>query len=250
MLYLIHVPQYPVAHYGGHGRSMMRIVVVEDERNLAELIELYLARAGFEVEVFADSDGVIDYIDSHDVDLAILDIMLPGEKDGYQLCSAIRESHSFPIIMLTAKVQQDERIEGFTVGADDYVTKPFFPMELVARVKAQLRRTRIYSRGMTESLLGYGGVILNEHNSAMSFGDSEVSLTPTEFSILRHMMESPHMTHSTQEIFESVWDEPWLEQSANTVMVHIRHIRKKLDNLGAPEDMIRTIWGVGYRIGS
>ena len=182
-------------------------------------------------------------------DLAILDVMLP-DIDGFHLCRKIRETHYFPIIMLTAKVEDGDKIMGLTIGADDYITKPFNPLEVTARVKTQLRRYRFYNQtGQTPEINEYdirGLVINREHHKCYLFG-KELSLTPIEFSILWYLCENQGKVVASEELFEAVWGEKYLNNN-NTVMAHIGRIREKMHETAKNPKFIKTVWGVGYKI--
>lgn len=233
------------------------ILVVDDEKEITNLLEIYLTNEGFHVLKFYDSDGVLDCIKNHTIDLAILDIMLPG-TNGFELCQQIRQQWYFPIIMLTAKIEDIDKITGLTMGADDYITKPFNPLEVIARVKGQLRRAQLYNRslGVSESNTEgeyqdyfVRGLELSLKNHSCHLYDEEISLTPIEFSILSYLFE--HMDHvvSSEELFEAVWKEKYLN-SNNTVMAHIARLREKLHENGRNAKFIKTVWGIGYMIES
>ena len=183
-----------------------------------------------------------------ELDLAILDVMMPG-MDGFALCRKIREKYNFPVIMLTAKVEDIDKITGLTIGADDYVTKPFNPLELVARVKAQLRRSTRYNGAVVDSLdvIDFSGLVINRRTHECTLNERPLSLTPIEFDILWMLCENRGQVISSERLFEEVWGEKYLN-SNNTVMVHIRHLREKMgEQVGKPR-FIKTVWGVGYKI--
>ena len=187
----------------------------------------------------------------HDIplDLAVLDVMLP-DLNGFELCKRIRERHTFPIIMLTAKVEDIDKITGLAIGADDYITKPFQPMELLARVKAQIRRYTTYNTGMyskNQNILEFSGLVINKDTHECSLYGRTLSLTPTEFSLLWILCEHRGKVLSSEELFEKVWGEKYLE-SNNTVMVHIRRLREKMGETPRHPKFIKTVWGVGYKI--
>ena len=223
----------------------MHILVVDDEREIEDLVEVILSEEGYQVHKFYDSRDVLPALEEKKIDLAILDVMMP-HVDGFALCGMIRQKHTFPIIMLTAKVDDADKIRGLSTGADDYVTKPFNPMELVARVKAQLRRYTRYNANAAE---GYDcdGLHLEPRAHICTLYDEPVSLTPTEFNILWLLCQRAGTVVSSQEIFETVWGETFLD-SNNTVMVHIRRIREKLGEPAKNPRYIKTVWGVGYKI--
>lgn len=225
----------------------MRILVVDDEKEIAELICHYLNAEGFETVVCFDGNDALKKIHSEEFDLAILDIMLPG-TDGLTLCAQIRKKHKYPVIMLTAKTAFSDRISGLSLGADDYVTKPFNPPELVARAKAQLRRYKQYNdTPLSEGTIEIAGLAINNLQRTCSLYGEELTLTPTEFGILWLLCENAGTVISTEEIFERVWGEKYLD-SNNTVMVHIRRLREKMHERAKNPKFIKTVWGVGYKI--
>ncbi len=227
-----------------------KIMIVDDEREIADLVEFYLKNEGYEVLKFYNGADALRCAREQPLDLAILDIMLPG-ADGYEICRSIREEHTYPILMLTAKEEEIDKITGLALGADDYVTKPFRPLELVARVKAQLRRHTRYNDGHTdrrENVLTVRGLALNLDTRECTLDEKPLQLTPIEFSILWLLSESPGKVIPAEEIFERVWGEKYLNNSNNTVMVHIRHLREKLHDSPERPKYIRTVWGVGYKL--
>lgn len=228
-----------------------KILVVDDEAEIADLIELYLANENYVVYKYSTPKAALACIDTTELDLAILDIMLPG-MNGFSLCQKIREEHNYPVIMLTAKAEETDKITGLTLGADDYITKPFRPLELVARVKAQLRRYKRYNPAHVVPLepeaLEHGGLYLNVKTHECLLNERPVSLTPTEFSILRILLENKGQVVSAEELFHQIWQDEYYSKSNNTITVHIRHLREKLQDGAEEPRYIRTIWGVGYKI--
>lgn len=228
----------------------MTILVVDDEREIADLVTLYLQNEGYTVRTCYNGADALACIREQELDMAVLDVMLP-DTDGFSLCRIIREQHTYPILMLTAKVEDMDKITGLTIGADDYMTKPFNPLELVARVKAQLRRYKRYNEMGKEELppdlFDYGGLVINNHTHECSLYGKPVSLTPTEFKILWALCESGGKVVSAEELFEKVWGEQYLGCN-NTVMVHIRRLREKLNEPPRKPRFIKTVWGVGYKI--
>lgn len=225
----------------------MRILIVDDEKEIAELVRLCLEKEGFETVVSNDGNEALRKIQSEEFDLAILDIMLPG-VDGLSLCAEIRKKYTYPVIMLTAKTAFTDRISGLSLGADDYVTKPFNPPELVARVKAQLRRYKQYNDiPSSEGTIEIAGLVINNLQRTCSLYGEALTLTPTEFGILWLLCENAGKVISTEEIFERVWGEKYLD-SNNTVMVHIRRLRDKMHERPKNPKFIKTVWGVGYKI--
>lgn len=225
-----------------------RILVVDDEKEIADLVELYLQNENYEVYKFYTAADAVACIETTELDLAILDIMLPGSS-GFAICQKIREQHNYPVIMLTAKIEETDKITGLTLGADDYITKPFRPLELVARVKAQLRRYKRYNPGVAHNpesdVLEHAGLLLNVKTHQCLLDEKPLPLTPTEFSILRILLESKGIVVSAEEIFHKIWQDEYYTKSNNTITVHIRHLREKL---GESAGYIKTIWGVGYKI--
>lgn len=227
----------------------MKILVVDDEREIADLIGLYLRNDGFEVTTCYSGREALNLIESTCFELAILDVMLP-ETDGFTLCARIREKHNYPVIMLTAKAADSDKISGLALGADDYVTKPFNPLELTARVKAQIRRFRQYNESPNTDgaeIIEISGLEVNNTTHICRLYGNILDLTPLEFGILWLLCKNAGKVVSTQEIFEKVWGEKYLD-SSNTVMVHIRRLREKLHERPKNPKFIKTVWGVGYKI--
>jgi len=227
-----------------------RILIVEDEPEIADLIELYLKNENYEVAKFNNARDTLAYISSDTPDLVILDIMLP-DSDGLTICQKIREAHTYPIIMLTAKDAETDKITGLTLGADDYVTKPFRPLELVARVKAQLRRYKKYggdASGDDSGLIVHSGLVINTKTHEATLNDQLLALTPTEFSILRILCEHKGNVVSSEKLFHEIWGDEYFIKSNNTITVHVRHIREKLGDTMENPKYIKTVWGVGYKV--
>lgn len=228
------------------------ILVVDDEREIADLVELYLKNEGFSVRKFYNATDALQCVRSEELDLAILDVMLP-DMDGFTLCARIREEHFWPIIMLTARVEDIYKIMGLTIGADDYITKPFNPLELVARVKTQLRRYTRYNRPegdimpAPENERDIRGLVINRDTHKCSLYGKNVPLTPIEFGILWYLCENQGRVVSSEELFEAVWGEKYLDNN-NTVMAHIGRLREKLGEPPRKPRFVKTVWGVGYQI--
>lgn len=223
------------------------VLVVEDDESILDLIEIYLENENYIIKGATSSEQALKYIKEKEFDLAILDIMLP-DKDGYYLCKKIRESFNYPIIMLTSKDDESSKIKGLTFGADDYVTKPFLPGELVARVKAQLRRYNNYNlktKEGTGNILTYQNVDLNIKSREVLVDGQEIDLTPIEFIILKSLLEKKSEVLGSEDLFYKIYPDEYYIKN-NTVSVHIRHIREKL---GVQNNIITTVWGVGYKIG-
>ncbi len=225
-----------------------KILVVDDEAAIADLVEVYLKNEGYEVCKFYNGKDALRCVAQTPVDLAVLDVMLP-DIDGFLLCQKIREKHLFPIIMLTAKVEDVDKITGLTLGADDYMTKPFHPLELMARVKSQLRRYTRYnpleSREVKEH--EFRGLYISKSSHKCTLNGKDLVLTPLEFDILWHLCEHRGNVVSSEELFEAVWGEKYLDNN-NTVMTHIARIREKMQEPARKPRYVKTVWGVGYTI--
>jgi two-component system response regulator VanR len=212
------------------------ILIVDDERELAELVSLYLTNAGFLVR-------------RETPDLALLDVMLP-DMSGFDICREIRRDHFFPIIMLTAKIEDNDKILGLTLGADDYITKPFNPLEVVARVRTQLRRASTYNHAAApESVdeIDIRGLVINRAAHSCSLYGEQIALTPLEFEILWYLASNQGRVVPSEELFEAVWQEKYFK-SNNTVMSHIGRLRDKLHEPPKQPKFIKTVWGIGYEI--
>ena len=227
-----------------------KILVVDDEQEIADLIELYLRNENYTIFKFYTAAEALDCIDRAELDLAILDIMLP-DTDGLSICQKIRENHTYPIIMLTAKDSETDKITGLTLGADDYITKPFKPLELVARVKAQLRRYKKYNDGPGKNdngVIVHSGLVIDVNTHEVLLNEKPLALTPTEFSILRILCERKGNVVSSEQLFSEVWGDEYYTKNNNTITVHIRHLREKMDDTMDNPKYIKTVWGVGYKI--
>ena len=226
----------------------MKVLVVDDEKEIADLVELYLKNDGFEVYKFYTGNEALQCVDVQDIDLAILDIMLP-DISGLEICQTIRENYNFPIIMLTAKETEIDKITGLTIGADDYVTKPFRPLELMARVKAQLRRYKTMTPKEEKNMVTIGALTIDQDNHQCILNNQTLSLTPTEFSILWLLCKHKGKVVTVDQIFQELWGEKYYTNSSRSIMVHIRHLREKMDDSAENPKYIQTVWGVGYKIG-
>lgn len=227
-----------------------KILLVDDEKEIADLIEVYLKNDGYQVYKCYNGMEALACIDSEKLDLAILDVMLP-DIDGFRICQKIREKYYYPVIMLTAKTEDTDKIMGLTIGADDYVTKPFNPLEVIARVKTQLRRYVKYNRQEkgTEHVTEHDirGLLINKDTHKCRLYDKEIALTPIEFSILWYLCDHMGKVVSSEELFEAVWGEQYLDNN-NTVMAHVGRLREKLHEPARNPKFIKTVWGVGYTI--
>jgi len=229
-----------------------KILVVEDDKEILEGIKIYLKNQGY--IVFGASNGLegLDVIEKEEIHLAIVDLMMP-KMDGITMTMKLREKHDFPVIMLTAKSEEIDKITGLNVGADDYVTKPFAPMELMARVNSQLRRYRKFMevlQGRVEvnkdNTLVVGGLELDEEKASVTVDGNPVKLTPLEFKVLALLMKYPGRVFSADELYERVWNEKAI--TTDTVMVHIRKIREKIERDPKNPRYLKVVWGVGYKI--
>lgn len=229
------------------------ILIVDDEKEIADLLGLYLENDGYSVYKCGSGAEALRLIASMKFDLAVLDVMLP-DMDGFSICRKLREQYFFPVIMLTAKVGDADKIMGLTIGADDYITKPFNPLEVVARVKTQLRRYVRYnvlsaSAEVSESVSEYDirGLLVNKDTRKCVLYGKEIALTPLEFSILWYLCEHRGKVVPSEELFEQVWGEKYLNNN-NTVMAHIGRLREKLGEPSKHPKFVKTVWGVGYTI--
>ena len=227
------------------------ILVVDDEQEIADLVEIYLVSDGYKVFKASNAQDGLDILNKEDIHLCLLDIMMPG-MNGLEMCKKIRETNNIPIIMLSAKSTDLDKILGLGTGADDYVVKPFNPLELTARVKSQLRRyTQLNPNSnvheTVKNEISIRGLTINKDNHKVTVYDEEVKLTPIEFDILYLLASNPGKVFSTDEICEKVWNETVYEAN-NTVMVHIRRLRGKMKEDERQDKIITTVWGVGYKI--
>jgi len=230
--------------------NLYNVLIVEDEKEICDGIEIYLKNQGY--NVFKASNGIegLEIIEKESLHLAIVDIMMP-KMDGITMVMKLRESHEFPVIMLTAKSEEMDKIMGLNIGADDYVTKPFNPMELLARVNSQLRRYSKYLRVITnqeKSINSFeiGGLELNIDTKEVTVDGEEVKLTPIEFKILELLMKNCGKVFSAESIYEQVWNEKAI--NTDTVMVHVRNIREKIEIDRKNPKYLKVVWGVGYKI--
>ncbi|MBT2289368.1 response regulator transcription factor [Paenibacillus albidus] len=226
----------------------MNILVVDDDQEIRDVLHVYLRNEGYHVLEAADGVQALDILRQVDIQLIILDVMMPN-MDGIAACLQIREQSDIPIIMLSAKEESLDKITGLSTGADDYVTKPFHPVELMARVKAQLRRQKFLARPEAEHTeIRIGDLVINKNQHSVTVRGVRVSLTPIEFSILALLAVNRGQVFSVNKIHECVWKEQTPFFSDNTVMVHIRNIREKIELTPREPQYIKTMWGVGYKI--
>ena len=229
---------------------MNHVLVVEDDKEIREGVEIYLKSQGY--EVFQAADGVegLEVIEKEDIHLAIVDIMMP-RMDGISMVVKLREKYDFPVIFLSAKSEEVDKIMGLNMGADDYVTKPFTPMELLARVNSQLRRYRRFMEKLGDKeknsrIHTIGGLEINEDNVEVTVDGEPVKMTPIEYKILLLLMKNPGRVFSAEEIYERVWNERAI--NTDTIMVHVRNIREKIEVNPREPKYLKVVWGVGYKI--
>lgn len=229
---------------------MNNILIVEDDKEIRDGIEIFLKNQGYNVFKAADGLEGLEIIEKEDIQLAIVDIMMP-RMDGITMTMKLREKHEFPVIMLSAKSEETDKVMGLNIGADDYVTKPFTPLELMARVNSQLRRyTRFTNQsGVTKDdshIHVIGGLELNEQTREVLVDGKPVKLTPIEFNILLLLIKSPGRVYSAEEIYERVWNEKAV--NTDTIMVHVRNIRERIEINPKEPKYLKVVWGVGYKI--
>ncbi|WP_435921583.1 response regulator [Paenibacillus sp. DYY-L-2] len=225
---------------------MNTVLVVDDDADIRDVIHVYLRNEGYRVVEAADGEEALTLMKSTSVQLVILDVMMQ-RMDGITACMKIREISDTPIIMLSAKEEDIDKIIGLTTGADDYMVKPFNPLELIARVKAQFRRQSLLNKEEYKSLILIKDLVIDKNKHSVKLKGKEISLTPLEFAILMLLASRPGQVFSSEQIYESVWKEPY-GYSDNTVMVHIRNLREKLEETPREPQYIKTVWGVGYKI--
>ena len=230
--------------------EMNHVLVVEDDKEIREGVEIYLKSQGY--EVFQAADGVegLEVIEKEDIHLAIVDIMMP-RMDGISMVVKLREKYDFPVIFLSAKSEEVDKIMGLNMGADDYVTKPFTPMELLARVNSQLRRYRRFMEKLGDKeenarIHTIGGLEINEDNVEVTVDGEPVKMTPIEYKILLLLVKNPGRVFSAEEIYERVWNERAV--NTDTIMVHVRNIREKIELNPREPKYLKVVWGVGYKI--
>lgn len=225
------------------------ILVVDDDKEIRDILHIYLRNEGYRIVEAEDGMQALTLLEREQFQLIILDIMMPN-LDGIKACLQIREKSGTPIIMLSAKGEDLDKIMGLSTGADDYVTKPFNPLELIARVKAQLRRTTInaHAAKTDQTIIQIHDLTINKHHHSVTVREQEIALTPIEFSILELLATHPGQVFSIDKIYQNVWKDQTAFYSENTVMVHIRNIREKIETNPREPQYIKTVWGVGYKI--
>ena len=227
---------------------MNTILVCDDDREIVDAIEIYLAQEGYQVLKAYDGVQAVEMLEKHEIQLLIIDIMMP-RLDGIRATLKIREYSSIPIIILSAKSEDADKILGLNIGADDYVTKPFNPLELVARVKSQIRRyTKLGTvAGETQNIFQTGGLIINDDLKEVTVDGEPVKLTPIEYNILLLLVKNQGKVFSINQIYESIWNEDAIGAD-NTVAVHIRHIREKIEINAKEPRYLKVVWGIGYKV--
>ena len=232
--------------------EMNHILIVEDDKDIREGVGIYLKSQGYQVFMAADGVEGLEILEKEDIHLAIVDIMMP-RMDGITMTMKLREKHDFPVIMLSAKSEEVDKVMGLNIGADDYVTKPFTPMELMARVNSQMRRYRRFMEKLQEketqnsdTLYTIGGLEVNESTFEVRVDGTPVKMTPMEFKILLLLIKNPGRVFSADEIYERVWNERAV--NTETVMVHVRNIREKIEINPKEPKYLKVVWGVGYKI--
>ena len=236
-------------HAGREGHILMAktVLIVEDDRNIADLLRLYLEKEGYTVVIAPDGMRGVEQFRTVHPSLVLLDVMLPG-LDGWGVCRAIRAESQTPIIMLTAKSETEDKVNGLKQGADDYITKPFNPIEVLARVRSQLRRyTSLGGMAKKASHLTNGGIEMDDESKIVTVDGEVVSLTPSEYNILKLLMENPGRVFSSTQIYERIWNEDACG-SGSVVAVHIRHLREKIEIDPSNPRYLKVVWGLGYKI--
>ena len=226
---------------------MYNILVVEDEKEIAAAIEVYLKNQNYNVVIAYNGIEALEAFERQEIHLILMDIMMPV-MDGIQTTVKIREKSKVPIIFLSAKSEDTDKILGLNIGADDYITKPFNPLELLARVNSSLRRYTSYSKpeaAVQENVIEIGGIALNDMNKTVLADGNPVKITPLEFKILHLLMKNPNRVFSIEEIYEKVWNEP--AYNPDTVTVHIRRIREKIEINPKEPKYLKVVWGIGYK---
>jgi DNA-binding response OmpR family regulator len=228
---------------------MQTILVCDDDKQIVEAIDIYLTGEGFKVIKAYEGYEALEYLDKNEVDLLIVDVMMPG-LDGIRTTLKVRENSSIPIIILSAKSEDADKILGLNIGADDYITKPFNPLELVARVKSQMRRyTQLgnLNQQADGQIYKCGGLQINDDNKEVTVDGDAIKLTPIEYNILLLLVKNAGKVFSIDEIYEQIWNEEAIGAD-NTVAVHIRHIREKIEINPREPKYLKVVWGVGYKI--
>jgi len=227
---------------------MYRILVCDDDKEIVEAIQIYLSQEGYEIRKAYNGREALKVVEEEEIHLILLDIMMP-ELDGIRTTVKLRESNStVPIIFLSAKSEDSDKVLGLNIGADDYITKPFNPLELIARVKSNLRRyTQLGSIAKDTNVYSTGGLIVNDENKTVTVDDEPVKLTPIEYNLLKLLVKNKGKVFSISEIYEQIWNEPSFGAD-NIVAVHIRHIREKIEINPKDPKYLKVVWGIGYKV--
>lgn len=229
------------------GDNVEKILIIEDDADIRRILKIYLEGEAYKVWEAENGAEAMKQLNKQP-DLVILDLMLP-DTYGLSICKSIRQKYLYPIIMITAKDSDQDKILGLSYGADDYITKPFNPLEVVARVKAQLRRYKEYSENIVDrDVIYYKGLTLNQKSKQVSINGNEIKLTPTEFKILKVLLQRKGEALSGEELFQLIWEDDYYSKSTNTITVHIRNLREKMGDSYEKPEYIKTVWGVGYII--
>ncbi|WP_346936826.1 response regulator transcription factor [Clostridium sp.] len=226
---------------------MEKILIIEDDEDIRDILRVYLEGQAYEIWESENGAEAMEQLIKQP-DLIILDLMLP-DIDGLSICKSIRKKYHYPIIMITAKNTDQDKILGLSYGADDYITKPFNPLEVVARVKAQLRRYKEYAENITDTeRIYHKGLTLNQKSKQVNINGREIKLTPTEFKVLEVLLQRKGEVLSGEELFHFIWEDEYYSKSTNTITVHIRNLREKMGDSSEKPEYIKTVWGVGYII--
>ena len=234
------------------GKNMYNILVVDDDKEIVNAIEIYLSQEGYHIIKAYDGEEALEKLKENEIHLIILDIMMPN-KDGIETLQEIRKDKTIPVIMLSAKSEDYDKISGLNTGADDYVTKPFNPLELIARVKSNIRRyvdfnqANVKSETKTGNFLTTGALEMNDETKKVTVDGKEIKLTATEYNILKFLLENKGKVYSIEQIYENVWNEESYG-AENIIAVHIRHIREKIEINPKEPKYLKVIWGIGYKI--
>lgn len=245
----------PIRNFAKRRKNMdtdIKILIVEDEISIADLLERYLKNEGYLVDKCQNAKEAINNIDNRTYDLALLDLMLP-DMNGLGVCEYIRKKYNYPVIILTAKSGEIDKITGLTVGADDYITKPFRPLEVVARVKAQIRRAQkynfsYYNEVKESEMIQVGDLRISKSSREFKVQEKILTLTPTEFEIMWTLCKNAGRVVSSDELLKAIWGENYYFNSGNSIVVHVRHLREKMNDTAEHSKYIKTVWGVGYII--
>ncbi|GCD09258.1 DNA-binding response regulator [Clostridium tagluense] len=225
---------------------MMNILIVEDEQDIRELLEIHLSKEGYKIFTAEDGMQALDIFQNKDIDIALLDVMIP-KIDGFNVLKKIRETSEIPVIFITAREEESDKILGLGLGADDYVIKPFSPIEIIARVKAQLRRYYKYSNKAHKTVTIVGELMLDKESCSIYKNNIELALNPKEYRLLGFILENPGKVYTKKQLYEIVWENPYYGDS-NTIMVHISHIREKIEDDPKNPKYLKTIRGIGYKM--